>query len=89
MIFFLYRFISLLFDLLSLAIIARSVLSWFRVNPYHPAVAVLNQITEPILAPLRRYIPPLGMVDITPIVALFLLQIVQRLLLAILIGSFY
>jgi len=86
--FLLYRVISLLFDLLSLAIIARAVLSWFRVNPYHPAVTLLNRITEPILAPLRRYIPPIGMVDITPIVALILLQIVQRLLLAILIGGF-
>ena len=88
MIFFLYQVINLLFDVLSLAIIARAVLSWFRISPYHPAVALLNRITDPILDPLRRYIPSVGMVDITPIAALILLQIIQRLLLAILIGGF-
>ncbi|MFQ6057618.1 MAG: YggT family protein [Anaerolineae bacterium] len=81
-------FINLLFDILSLAIIARALLSWFRINPYHPAVTLLNQITEPILAPLRRYIPPIGMIDITPIVALILLQLIRRLLITLLMGSF-
>jgi len=78
-----HNFISILFNILSVAILARVVLSWFNVNPFHPVISVLDQVTEPILSPLRRVIPPIGMIDITPIVALFLLQILERILLAL------
>lgn len=77
------NFIRILFDLLSVAILLRVILSWFNVNPFHPVVAFLDQITEPILGPLRRVIPPVGMIDITPIVALLLLQVVEALLLSV------
>jgi YggT family protein len=79
-------FIDVFFTLLSLAILARVLLSWVRVSPYHPAVDFLYRITEPILAPLRRIIPPLGMVDISPVIALILLQIIQQILVAIIRG---
>jgi YggT family protein len=79
-------FIDLFFTLLSLAILARVLLSWVRISPYHPAVQLLYQITEPILAPLRRIIPPVGMVDISPIIAMLLLQIIQQVLVAIIRG---
>ncbi len=79
-------FIDVFFTLLSLAILARVLLSWIRVSPYHPAVEFLYRITEPILAPLRRVIPSLGMVDITPVIALILLRIVQQVLVAIIRG---
>ena len=79
-------FIDLFFFLLSLAILARVLLSWVRVSPYHPAVEFLYRITEPILAPLRRVIPPVGMVDISPVIALLLLQIIQKVLVAIIRG---
>ena len=79
-------FIDLLFTLLSLAILARVLLSWVRVSPYHPAVELLYRITEPILAPLRRVIPSIGMVDISPVIALILLQIIQEVLVAIIRG---
>jgi YggT family protein len=79
-------FVDVFFTLLSLAILARVLLSWVRVSPYHPAVDFLYRITEPILAPLRRAIPPIGMVDISPVIALILLQIVQQILVAIIRG---
>jgi YggT family protein len=79
-------FIDLVFTLLSLAILARVLLSWVRVSPYHPAVEFLYQITEPILGPLRRAIPPVGMVDISPVIAIILLQIIQQVLVAIIRG---
>jgi len=84
----LYTFIDLLFNALSLAIIIRVLLSWFRLNPYHPLVSFFHQITEPILAPLRRVIPPIGVLDITPLVALVLLEVVHRLLINVLISLF-
>lgn len=79
-------FVDVFFTLLSLAILARVLLSWVRVSPYHPAVEFLYRLTEPILAPLRRAIPPLGMVDISPVIALILLQILREVLVAILRG---
>ncbi len=76
-------FVNILFSVLAYAIIARALLSWFRLGPDNPLVAILNEITEPILSPLRRVIPPLGgMIDITPIVAFFLLQIIQQALIS-------
>jgi len=80
------QLVDLLFGLYSLAIIARVFLSWVRVDPYHPAIQFLYRITEPILAPLRQRIPPVGMVDISPMVALIGLLIVQRIVDALLIS---
>lgn len=74
-------FIKLLIDVLSVLIIIRAILSWFPINPYNPVISFLNQVTEPILAPLRRIIPRLGMIDITPMVAIIILQVISQLLL--------
>ena len=73
-------FIIILCDVLSFAIIVRAVLSWFPINPYNPALVILHQITEPILAPLRRIVPRIGMLDITPVVAIVILQVIPMLL---------
>lgn len=72
-------FFNLLFTILSLAIIARALVSWFPIDPYHPAVIFLDQITEPFIAPLRRFVPTIGMMDITPIVALILIRVLQAI----------
>ncbi|HZQ38510.1 MAG TPA: YggT family protein, partial [Dehalococcoidia bacterium] len=56
------------------------VISWFPINPRSPWVVVLNDITEPVLAPLRRVVPQLGMIDITPMVAMIVLLVIQRAL---------
>lgn len=79
----LYDFIRILFEVLSIAIVIRVLLSWFNVSPYNPIVSFLDQVTEPILAPLRRVIPAIGMIDITPIVALLLLQVIEYILLGL------
>jgi len=76
--------INALFDLLSLLIILRAFLSFVRLSPYHPIIRFINQMTDPILEPLRRVVPPLGMIDITPVVALILLQVLQQVLVTIL-----
>lgn len=87
---FLINFFDLLFTLLGFAIIARALVSWLPIDRYHPIIRVLDQITEPILAPLRRYIPPIGgMMDITPIVALILIQILQAIVHRVLVNMYY
>jgi len=60
-------------------IFLRAILSWFAISPYNPIVIFLDRITEPILAPLRRVIPRIGMIDITPMVAILLLIIIASL----------
>ena len=55
-------------------LIVQAVLSW--VNPYHPFAGPIHQFTDPILRPLRRLIPPIGGVDLSPLVAILLLQVV-------------
>ncbi len=87
---FLLYFVNVLFDILFWAIIARAFLSWFPVrpgNPFYPLAVILHQITEPILAPIRRVIPMIGMFDITPIVALILVQVISQVLRAALVQA--
>lgn len=86
---FLQQLVYWIFTLYSLAFIARAFLSWFRVSYYHPVARFLIQITEPLLAPLRRYIPPRGGLDFTPMVALLILWLVERLLQALISLLFY
>lgn len=59
--------------LLGFAIFFRSILSWFPIDRNGPIVRTLDAITEPVLEPLRRVIPLVGMVDITPMVAILAL----------------
>ncbi len=85
----LLQLINWVFTLYSFAIIARALLSWFRPRYYHPVARFLIQITEPLLAPLRRYIPPVSGLDITPMVALLILWFVERLLQTLLLMLLY
>ena len=65
---------------LTIAIIIRALLSWFpNVDPRNPLVEFLLTITEPILAPIRSVMPRM-MFDFSPIIAIFLLQIIGRVI---------
>ena len=56
------------------------------ISYYHPVARFLIQITEPVLAPLRRYIPPVAGLDFTPMVALLILWFVEQLLRMVLLA---
>jgi YggT family protein len=71
---------SIAFTLYEFAIVARVLLPWFRVSPYHPAMRFLIQITEPLLGPIRRNLPIIGGFDFSPMVALLILWAVELLL---------
>jgi YggT family protein len=77
--------VSFLFQAYQFAILIRVLLTWVNVNPYrraihHPVVDILYRITDPVLKPLQRLIPPIGgTIDISPIVALFILEILRRI----------
>lgn len=79
----------MIFDLLatvlsiySFVILARLLLSWVpdMIDPYHPAAQFLHQITEPVLEPARRLIPPIGMIDISATVVLLVIWFLTDLL---------
>ncbi len=73
---------------LTLAIIGRALMSWFpNLDPHHPIAEFLITVTEPILAPIRRVIPRLGMFDLTPMLAILLLNMLVRPVLIGLVGS--
>jgi YggT family protein len=62
-----------------LVLFARAILSWFPIrpeSPLAPVVRLVHTITEPVLAPLRRVIPPVGMFDISFLVAFLIIQLV-------------
>ena len=76
---FVVQFVSLLANVLNIAIFGRVILSWLNVGPsrpFYPIANILIQITEPILAPIRKVLPRFGMLDLSPMVALILLNFV-------------
>ena len=59
-------------------LIARAILSWFPMSPgsaFAPIRRFVNTVTEPVLAPLRRIIPPVGMFDLSFLVALLVFEL--------------
>jgi len=72
--------IIILCYVLIVAIIIRSLMSWFPIDPNNIFVNIVHTITEPILAPLRRVLPRLEMLDLSPMVAIILLYVVVWLL---------
>ena len=68
------------FTILKAAIVVRVISSWLPISPYSPWVRWSYQLSEPILQPLRRIIPALGGLDLTPIIAYILLNVIESLL---------
>jgi len=61
------------------------IFSWIG-TPRHPAAILMNQVISPYLSPFRKHIPPLGMIDISPMVAIFTLMIIRAQLLPVIAG---
>lgn len=73
-------FVGLVFNIFTFAIIGRALLSWIDPGLRSRFGRILVDVTEPIIGPIRRAIPSLGALDISPIIAILLLQILRRLL---------
>ena len=68
-----------LLQLYSFVIIARAVASFFPINPsspFAPVVNVLYRLTEPVFAPVRRVLPPMGALDLAPLVVLLVINFI-------------
>jgi YggT family protein len=73
--------VSGLLQLLTILIVLRAILTWIPSVDYrHPLMRVIMQLTDPILEPIRRVLPPVGGFDFSPLVAILLLQLVSKLI---------
>lgn len=77
-----FELLATFLSIYSFVILARLLLSWVpdMIDPYHPAAQFLHQITEPVLEPARRLIPPIGMIDISATVVLLVIWFLTDLL---------
>ncbi len=73
--------VGLMISIFLFGILIRVILSWVNPDPYNPAVALLNRITDPIMVPAQRLIPPIGGIDLSPMVAMIGLVLLEMLLL--------
>lgn len=71
------QILDALFTIYFWILIARVLISWVNPDPFNPIVQFLHRVTDPVLEPLRRIIPSIGPIDISPIVAFLLLQAMQ------------
>lgn len=71
--YYLIYFVRVVTNLLVVLIILDAVLSYF-VSPYQPVRRFLNRIVSPMLNPIRRVVPPLGMFDLSPLILILLIQ---------------
>lgn len=71
--------VNVAFTVYAYLLIFRILLTWIKHNPYHPIIKFVYEITDPYLNLFRRFIPPFGMIDLSPIVAIIVLQVIQRL----------
>ncbi len=74
--------VVLIGQLYMIVLLARVLIGWFRVDPYHPLVQTLYRVTEPVLRPIREQVPPRGGVDYSPLIAMLLIWIVTRVIAA-------
>jgi YggT family protein len=72
--------VSWTFTILKLALLVRVISSWLPISPYSVWVSWSYRLSEPVLVPLRRIVPTLGGLDITPILAYFLLNLIESIL---------
>ena len=77
--------ISIVSQLLVLLVFISVILSYFM-DPYHPIRRGVDNIVQPMLAPIRRVVPTLGMLDFSPLVLILLIQLVKSLLISLLLS---
>ena len=68
-----------LIDLYSLIVFGAVIVSWIQLPPTHPVATFLRTMTEPLLAPIRRILPPMGGLDFSPLALLAALRLVRSM----------
>lgn len=71
---------SLVVNMYFFAILALIIFSWIAPHSHHPALALLHQLTEPVMGPVRRLLPPVGGLDLSPILVFVAINVLEILL---------
>lgn len=74
--------LSLVTSILFWAILILAIMSWFQPQTNHPGVSLLQQLSDPLMRPIHRFIPPTGGVDFSPLIAMVGLKMVEFILIA-------
>jgi YggT family protein len=74
--------VSTLFSVLMIALFVRVIASWFGVSPYRPWMRLAMALTDWLIQPIRRILPPVGMLDFSPLVAWLVLSLVRGFVLS-------
>lgn len=78
------------FQLLYLFLLVRVILTWVPgVDQRHPVVQVVHRVTSPMLNPIRRLVPPVGGLDLSPLIAFVLLSAIQRVVVDVMVRAAY
>jgi YggT family protein len=72
-------------QLVILVVIIQTILTYF-LTPYHPIRQMIDRFVEPMLLPIRRVLPPLGMLDFSPLVLIILLEVIDSVLQRVLLS---
>jgi YggT family protein len=82
--------LALVLTVFLVAVIIQVILSWVSPGHYNPVIGLVNRIAEPVLRPIRKFIPPLGGIDLTPLFASLLLLVTKMLVIPpiVYLGSF-
>ena len=80
----LVNIINFVANLLIILVIVDSVLSFFM-NPFHPIRAAVDRIVNPMLAPIRRIVPLVGMLDLSPLIFIILVEILSSVLIRLVV----
>jgi YggT family protein len=75
--------ISWFSQLIVILVLAHVILSYFM-SPYHPIRSFVDRMVEPLLAPIRRVVPLIGMFDFSPIILIILVQLIARVVISLL-----
>jgi YggT family protein len=78
-------FINAIAQLLILLVIVSVILSYFM-DPYHPVRRSIDSVVEPLLAPIRRVVPLIGMLDFSPFVLMLLIELLRNIIVRVLIS---
>jgi len=83
MVIILATIINFLANLIVLLVIVNSILSYF-LSPYHPVRNALDRVVNPLLAPIRRIMPKVGIFDLSPLVLIIIIEILSSVLIGFL-----
>jgi YggT family protein len=74
-------------QLVQLLIVAWALMSWFNPDPRNPIVKFIHAVVDPFMRPISALIPPIGGIDLSPLVALLLLQFIERIFMGAALGA--